>query len=236
MSLNLKMPCSDLSELLPVLKRGAQEFLKRAQSAGLQVKITQTYRSIDYQNSLYAKGRTKSGVVTNFTDVVTNCIGGQSPHNFRYAFDICKNVKGHEWDDDVFFRACGKIWENMGGEWGGSWKSFIDKPHFQFGAGLTDYQLINGSLIPTNAKMPWELPTQSTGLSIKKELPVKLKLGSKSELVNELQRLLVKNGFSLIIDGDFGNKTLVAVKNFQSQKGITSDGIVGIETWDKLNI
>jgi hypothetical protein len=115
----------------------------------LNALITQTYRSTAYQSELYAQGRTKPG------SIVTDCKGGTSPHEFRYAFDICKNVKGHEYDDSDFFKKCGKVWQDMGGEWGGSWKA-PDMPHFQFGAGFTDLQLRTGVKIPNDARMPWE--------------------------------------------------------------------------------
>lgn len=36
-------------------------------------------------------------------------------------------------------------------------------------------------------------------------------------------------------DGDFGNGTLTAVKNFQSANGLTVDGICGANTQAKLN-
>ena len=50
------------------------------------------------------------------------------------AFDICKNVKGHEYDDLSFFDRCGQIAKQVGFSWGGDWKSFPDKPHIQWDA------------------------------------------------------------------------------------------------------
>ena len=42
-------------------------------------------------------------------------------------------------------------------------------------------------------------------------------------------------GYSLAVDGDFGNKTLEAVKDYQKVNGLVVDGIVGVKTWEKLN-
>jgi peptidoglycan hydrolase-like protein with peptidoglycan-binding domain len=59
-----------------------------------------------------------------------------------------------------------------------------------------------------------------------------LKKGSKGPDVKDLQDALKALGFNPgPIDGIFGPKTEVAVKAFQTQVGITVDGIVGPMTW-----
>jgi len=62
------------------------------------------------------------------------------------------------------------------------------------------------------------------------------KNGSNSDATKAIQYLLKnKYGFtSLAIDGAFGSGTESAVKNFQSWKGISSDGVVGPTTWQYL--
>ena len=52
--------------------------------------------------------------------------------------------------------------------------------------------------------------------------------------VAEMQELLRANGFALRIDGDFGWRTEVAVKQFQKRQGIKIDGVVGDQTWTAL--
>ena len=52
--------------------------------------------------------------------------------------------------------------------------------------------------------------------------------------VSFIQERLGLLGFPVAIDGRFGPGTETAVKNFQSSRGITVDGIVGPATWDKL--
>lgn len=54
--------------------------------------------------------------------------------------------------------------------------------------------------------------------------------------VRQVQQVLVKAGFNIQVDGFFGNDTDKAVKQFQQQKGLTADGIVGAETRRVLGI
>ena len=64
-----------------------------------------------------------------------------------------------------------------------------------------------------------------------------LKSRSKGEQVKTVQRLLMALGYKLPkygADGDFGSETVSAVKAYQKDKGLSSDGIVGEDTWNKL--
>ncbi|MEM7581037.1 MAG: peptidoglycan-binding protein [Cyanobacteria bacterium P01_A01_bin.80] len=59
--------------------------------------------------------------------------------------------------------------------------------------------------------------------------------GSKGSDVEYLQRRLNGIGFgSLVVDGIFGVATEESVKKFQKYYGLTVDGIVGSQTWAKL--
>jgi len=61
-----------------------------------------------------------------------------------------------------------------------------------------------------------------------------LSKGSKGSEVKSLQRLLNGKGYSLSIDGDFGTKTNIAVRDYQKAHSLTVDGIVGKNTWTAL--
>lgn len=64
-----------------------------------------------------------------------------------------------------------------------------------------------------------------------------LKRGDKGQYVTLLQTQLDRKGYDLGsygIDGDFGKATEAAVKKFQTDNGLTADGIVGKKTWDAL--
>ena len=70
--------------------------------------------------------------------------------------------------------------------------------------------------------------------TVKVELKV-LKKGSSGRQVETLQILLNCKGFSCgAVDGDFGKKTLAAVKKFQEANHLAVDGSVGPATWKKL--
>ncbi len=62
-----------------------------------------------------------------------------------------------------------------------------------------------------------------------------LKVGSQGTEVREVQQKLKSLGFySGSVDGDFGEGTETAVKNFQRQYGLTADGKVGAQTLQAL--
>lgn len=63
---------------------------------------------------------------------------------------------------------------------------------------------------------------------------VTIRQGAKGEPVRLLQQLLITKGYFLTIDGDFGPKTLAAVKDFQNKQHLVVDGIVGPKTWAAL--
>lgn len=62
-----------------------------------------------------------------------------------------------------------------------------------------------------------------------------LQNGSSSNEVYTLQQLLCVNGFPVVSDGKFGNKTENALKAFQSSKGISPSGKTDTITWEALN-
>lgn len=63
-----------------------------------------------------------------------------------------------------------------------------------------------------------------------------LKKGNKIPAVGVAQKLLnARAGSSLVADGDFGDLTKGAVKNFQTPRSLTVDGVIGINTWGRLS-
>lgn len=58
--------------------------------------------------------------------------------------------------------------------------------------------------------------------------------GSNGADVEELQESLNSKGYTLDVDGIFGDKTQSAVKDYQQKNGLSVDGIVGVNTWSSL--
>ena len=115
---------SDLQYLRADVRANCETFLSLCKEAGLNVKVTETVRDDEYQRYLAANGyAAKTATVPTFHSVKAGL-----------AFDICKNVKGHEYDDLSFFDRCGQIAKQVGFSWGGDWRSFPDKPHIQWDA------------------------------------------------------------------------------------------------------
>lgn len=112
----------DISELTPTAQQACKAFLYKCKQQGLKVRITETYRSQERQDELYAQGRTKPGKIVTWTH--------NSRHKSRLAWDICQDIKGKEYSDNNFFKACGAIAKELNITWGGTWNT-PDMPHFE---------------------------------------------------------------------------------------------------------
>lgn len=120
------------SDLLPLVKRKADEFIELASQKGYTLRVTSGFRSIEEQDQIYAQGRTSPG------NIVTNAKGGESLHNYGVAIDIVDRYRGY----NVDWNELGELGESLGFEWGGRWAVFVDKPHFEMKKGyeLSDFQ------------------------------------------------------------------------------------------------
>lgn len=127
-----------INKVHPKLRVELTKIIKEIQEAltgSASIRLTQGLRTIDYQNSLYAKGRTVKG------SIVTNAKGGQSYHNYGLAVDFCliidgkamsyNEVKDYDGDKVADWSEVVKIFKSYGWSWGGDFKSIKDSPHFE---------------------------------------------------------------------------------------------------------
>lgn len=77
-------------------------------------------------------------------------------------------------------------------------------------------------------------PAQSPEPSPKADRPT-LRIGSTGDDVRLLQSALRARGFTITVDGVFGQQTDRTVRAFQQRVGIVVDGIVGRQTFDALD-
>lgn len=110
------------------VRKNALEMIKKSYNEGINVQISEGYRSNKRQNELYAQGRTKPG------KIVTNAKAGQSNHNYGIAVDyflVSNDGKKALWTVNKKWRRVAQIGKNLGFTWGGDWNSFKDYPHLE---------------------------------------------------------------------------------------------------------
>ncbi len=115
----------NLATLLPETQRAARLWLARAkpvaEAAGCDVRIICGTRTYAEQTALYRK-----------RPRVTQAKAGSSMHNFGLAWDtgIFEGKVYH--GEHPLYETLGKLAAEVPGiEWGGTWKSFVDQPHYQ---------------------------------------------------------------------------------------------------------
>ncbi len=102
---------------------------------GIELVVTQGFRSPKEQARLYAQGRTTPG------PIVTYAMAGTSWHNYGLAFDVAgfdpvsrfhiRYPDDHLLENGVhYWEWIGEMGEAQGLAWGGRWKK-PDRPHFQ---------------------------------------------------------------------------------------------------------
>ena len=115
--------------LEPGFKEQIGELCTKLGVMGIVCAVTAGRRTIAEQDKLYAQGRTAAG------PIVTRAKGGQSPHNFGLAADLCPV---HNVTKDLWWNAPDDVWkviadtaQEMGLVAGYYFKSIHDAPHIE---------------------------------------------------------------------------------------------------------
>jgi peptidoglycan LD-endopeptidase CwlK len=114
-----------IATLLPEVRPLARALVQKTAGVGITIKIISGLRTFEEQDALFAQGRTAPG------KIVTQVKGGFSNHNFGIAFDVGVFEGNKYLPESPKYKAVGVLGVELGLEWGGNWKTFVDTPHYQ---------------------------------------------------------------------------------------------------------
>jgi peptidoglycan L-alanyl-D-glutamate endopeptidase CwlK len=140
---------ADIKLLHPDLQPKAQKLIELAKAKGIDIVISQTLRTEDEQQALYAQGRTKPG------NIVTRVTYPYSLHCWGVAFDVAVIINKQASWIAAHFDVVGPIGESLGLKWGGRWQNFPDKPHFEL-PGYNTSELVKKYGTPENFIKTWK--------------------------------------------------------------------------------
>jgi len=237
---DLNITCG--SGVHPYLQPAAKTGLKKAiTERGVKMICNSAYRTLAQQQVIYS--HYKNGRC----GIVAAAKPGYSNHNSGLAIDI---------EDAPGWRP---YLERNGWKWIGA----FDPMHFDFkGAGIDLRNLsIKAFQMLWNANnleklvvdgvwgaaterallnSPVEGYTKPQNIEIaasnKQKEWENLRFGDSGDRVNQLQSALTKHGFTVFVDGEFGQDTQSKVSKFQAKAGLAADGIVGTMTANELGL
>ena len=169
-----------------------------------------------------------------------------SYNNSHIQFEICEdNLKNEAYYKEVFEKAAelcaylcqqynlpvNSIVDHSEAHALGYANNHGDVKHWlkKFGHTMDDFRAHVAELLGEEITATVVVPPDATDPTLRK--------GSKGDAVRELQNLLIGAGYSLPdhgADGDYGNETVKAVKNFQKDNALVVDGVCGRKTWAAL--
>lgn len=182
MGIDVTATCRDLNELLPVAQTACRLLFQECYKAGIRnIFITETYRSQERQNYLYAQGRTRPGQKVTWTL--------NSNHKSRLAWDIAVAPPQSLYDVNTINKV-GTIAQKLGITWGGqqSWVNAgkTDRPHFEILPTWkmpTGYKLEGEIRVPSDSKMRVQLIVPDS---------------KNKEPIKELENMLTETGRNAI--------------------------------------
>lgn len=134
--------------LHPIVAEKSRELVEAAEEIGINILITDGFRSFEEQDIIYEQGRTRDG------SIVTYAEGGESYHNYGLAIDFALQLDDGSvvWDIERDDNGSGRpdwfevadIGKELGFDWGGDWVRFKDYPHLEMTFGLSIRELKKG--------------------------------------------------------------------------------------------
>lgn len=147
---------SVLSKVHPIVGERVRNLISVLADSGYYFGAHMGLRSMDEQAALYAQGRQTLLTVNALRYTagwqpiadwqnkrVTKAPAGKSWHNFGLAVDIVEDGNPDKvgiqwsWASTKSYLKIGGFAKQVGLDWGGFWKSFVDLPHVELTAGMT---------------------------------------------------------------------------------------------------
>jgi peptidoglycan LD-endopeptidase CwlK len=129
----------NIQTLLPQAQREARQFLVKAQQnfTLFAIRLLPGTRTYAEQTALFNKGRNG-----NAGPIVTHARAGESNHNFGIAWDVGifdggRYLTGANATEEQAYKDLASVAMSAALEWGGSWTTFKDLPHYQMKTALT---------------------------------------------------------------------------------------------------
>ena len=185
----------DRNKLHPWLNYKLALLLKKCNKKGIYLIITEGFRTVEHQDSLYAQGRTKKG------KIVTNAKGKdyQSQHQWGVAFDIAINDNKLLYDTATIKKVA-KVGKKLGLAWGGDWVRPVDMPHFYLPKwGDTTSKLKSEYGTPDKFRLYWTRTVKGTkrGLNIWNKTHTRV-LFKKVPNGNEVNVMYIKGKYAKV--------------------------------------
>lgn len=114
-----------IATLLPEVRPYARALVHAAAEHDITIIVTSGTRTYAEQEALFNQGRSTPG------EIVTKAHAGHSNHNFGIAFDVTIFHGGNPVWESPLYKVVGALGMRLGLEWGGSWTSIDDEPHFE---------------------------------------------------------------------------------------------------------
>lgn len=187
----------DRNKVHPWLNYKLGLLLKKCNKKGIYLIITEGYRTVKYQDKLYAQGRTIKGKIVTYAKG-KDC---QSQHQWGIAFDIAINDSKLLYDVDMLKKVA-KIAKSkyVGLAWGGDWVSPVDMPHFYLPKwGDTTNKLKAKYGTPDKFRLYWTRTVKGTkhGLNIWNKTHTKV-LFKKVPNGNEVNVMYIKGKYAKV--------------------------------------
>ena len=125
-----------INTLHPIIRQDARAFINAAAAEGIKLRVVSALRTFEEQQKIYNQGRVTPG------RIVSNAKPGTSFHNYGLAIDVVEIKDGKALWENPRWNRIAEIGKSFGFFWGGDFRSFKDRPHFEKSFGFSTRELL----------------------------------------------------------------------------------------------